>query len=230
MKKKILIIDDEKNIRLALKSCLGEEGYEIDTAVNGEEGLLKIIDDKFDLVLLDLKMPGLDGIEVVRRMRSKDIGVDVIIMTAYGTVEKAVEAMKLGVIDFLSKPFTPEDIRTIVEDILTRRTLTEDKLSSFHDFLRFAKNSILTQDYVKARTYLKKAISENMDSPEPHNLLGVLLENKGDRILAIKHYRAALDLDPAYRPAQKNLERITRFIYSEKGIDLGDEDSEENKE
>ena len=229
MKKRILIIDDEKNIRLTLRSCLDSQGYEIETAVNGEEGLSKIIDDGFDLVLLDLKMPGLDGMEVLKRVRGKGINVNVIIMTAYGTVEKAVEAMKLGAIDFLSKPFTPDDIRKIVENVLKRPTLIEDKLSGFDDFMEYAKNCILNKDFDKAEIYLKKAIAENMDSAEPHNLLGVLIESKGDNLLAAKHYRAALDLDPTYQPAQKNLERISQFRYSKEGIDLGTEDSKQNE-
>jgi len=229
MNKRVLIVDDEKNIRLTIKSCLDELGYNIEVAVNGTEGLSKILENDFDLVLLDLKMPGLDGMEVLRQLREKGNPVNVIIMTAYGTVEKAVEAMKLGAIDFLSKPFTPPEIRKIVENVLKRPNLTEDKLSGYNDLVEFSKRLILDKDYDKAETYLKKSIAENVDAAEPHNLLGVLAESKRDNLLAIKHYRAALDLDPTYQPAQKNLERITQFKYSKEGIDLGEKDNEKSK-
>ena len=221
MNKKILIIDDEKNIRLTLKSCLDEEGFEIDIAINGEEALKKILSNNYDLVLLDLKMPGIDGMEVLKEIRKKGNEVNVIIMTAYGTVEKAVEAMKLGAIDFLGKPFTPEEIRKIVKSVLIRPSLKEGKLKSFEDFIEYAKICILKKDYEKAITNLIKSIAENMDSAEPHNLLGVLAESKNDILLAIKHYKAALDLEPTYKPAQKNLERISQLRYSKNGIDLG---------
>ncbi len=226
MAKKILIVDDEKNVRLTLKRCLDEEGFDIDIAINGEEALKEILSNNYDLVLLDLKMPGMDGMEVLREVREKSNNVNIIIITAYGTVEKAVEAMKLGVIDFLSKPFTPEDIRKIVKSVLKRPDLKESRLESFEDYIEYAKACILKKEYEKAIMYLKKSIAENMDSPEPHNLLGILAESKNDILLAVKHYRAALDLDPTYKAAQKNLERVTEFKYSKEGIDLGEEESD----
>lgn len=230
MNKKILIVDDEKNIRLTLKSCLDEEGFEIDIAINGEEALKKILSNNYDLVLLDLKMPGMDGMEVLKEIRKKGNEINVIIMTAYGTVEKAVEAMKLGAIDFLSKPFTPEEIRKIVKSVLKRLDLKESKLKNFEDYIEYAKTCILKKDFEKAITYLKKSIAEDMNSPEPHNLLGVLAESEKDNLLAIKHYKAALDLGPTYKPAQKNLERISQLRYSKDGIDLGEkENNKENK-
>lgn len=230
MNKKILIVDDEKNIRLTLKSCLDEEGFEIDIAINGEEALKKILSNNYDLVLLDLKMPGMDGMEVLKEIRKKGNEINVIIMTAYGTVEKAVEAMKLGAIDFLSKPFTPEEIRKIVKSVLKRLDLKESKLKNFEDYIEYAKTCILKKDFEKAITYLKKSIAEDMNSPEPHNLLGVLAESEKDNLLAIKHYKAALDLGPTYKPAQKNLERISQLRYSKDGIDLGEKENiKENK-
>jgi len=125
---KILIVDDEKNIRLALKQCLIAEQYEVETAVNGTEGFEKIMSDNFDAVLLDMKMPGMTGIEVLRKIRGEGNKTNIIMMTAYGTIEKAVEAMKLGAIDFLSKPFAPNEIRSVVKDVLDREKLSSDNL------------------------------------------------------------------------------------------------------
>ena len=91
-----LIVDDEKNIRLTLSETIGPLGFVADTAVNGEEALDKIAAREYQVVLLDLNMPGIGGMEVLRRLRSTRPGLPVIIITAHGTVDSAVEAMKLG--------------------------------------------------------------------------------------------------------------------------------------
>lgn len=228
--KKVLIIDDEKNIRMTIKNCLDEEKYTVDVAVNGEEGFSMLKQGTYDLALLDIKMPGISGIDLLRKLRDNQIETDIVMMTAYGTVERAVEAMKLGAIDFLSKPFTPDEIRTVVETVTRRRTLKEDKVESFIDVLEFAKSCILTKDYKKAEIFLKKAIALNVDSAEPHNLLGVLCEIKHDISLAQMHYRAALALDPTHKAANKNLERTAQYHYTYKGIDLGESLTEEENE
>ncbi|MFO7929089.1 MAG: response regulator [Candidatus Humimicrobiaceae bacterium] len=226
MSKKILIVDDEQNIRKTLKQCLANEGYDIDIAVNGEEALKKIKDDNFDLVLLDIKMPGMNGMEVLNKLRERKDSTNVVMMTAYGTVERAVEAMKLGAIDFLSKPFTPEEIRNLVKKIFGRAELEENKLKSFEDLIEFSKRCIINKDYGKAKKFLKKSLLEDVDSPEPYNLLGAINESNNHFKKATKYYRAALDMDPSYEPAQRNLERITEFKYSKKGMDLGEEDEQ----
>jgi len=221
MIKKVLIIDDEKNIRMTIKSCLDESTYQVDVAVNGEEGYTKLKNETYDLALLDIKMPGISGLELLKKMRDNQIKTDVVMMTAYGTIERAVEAMKLGAIDFMSKPFTPDEIRKVVETVIHRRTLVETKIESFVDVLEFAKACILSKDYAKAEQFLKKAISLNVDSADPHNLLGILSEFKGDVSLAQMHYRAALALDPTHEAANKNLERTAQFHYTNKSMDLG---------
>ena len=224
MSKHILVVDDEKNIRTTLVKCLAADGFEIDLAVNGEEALIQLSQAKYDLVLLDIKMPGLNGMEVLKKMRDKGINVSVIMMTAYGTVERAVEAMKLGAIDFISKPFSPDEIRGIVNNVVNRSQLDESVLNTFEEYVEFAKQCILNKDYLKAEEMLKKSIVINMEAPEPHNLLGILAENIQDISKAQKHYRAALALDPSYRPADKNLERTVQWIYTTSGMDLGNEE------
>ncbi len=227
MSKKILIVDDEQNIRKTLKQCLANEGYGIDIAVNGKEGLEKIKDDNYDLVLLDIKMPGLNGMEVLNRLRERKDNTNVVMMTAYGTVERAVEAMKLGAIDFLSKPFTPEEIRKLVKKIFSREDLKENKLNTFEDLIEFSKKCIIKREYKKAEKFLRKSIAKDVNAPEPHNLLGIIYESNSNFKDAGKHYRAALDLDPSYEPAEKNLQRLTEFKYSQKGMDLGENDEKE---
>ena len=122
MSKKILIVDDERNIRTTLKMCLSGEGYEIDTAVNGEDGLEKAEKNKYDLIFLDIKMPGINGMEVLEELRNKENNSNIIIMTAYGTIEDAVKAMKLHAVDFVPKPFTPEEIRETTKKVFERKS------------------------------------------------------------------------------------------------------------
>ncbi|MCF8019559.1 MAG: response regulator [Vallitaleaceae bacterium] len=227
-KKKILIVDDEKNIRMTVKNCLDEEDYLVEIAVNGEEGFDKIKNTHYDLVLLDIKMPGLSGMEVLKKMRESESSASVVMMTAYGTVENAVEAMKLGAVDFLSKPFTPDEIRSVVKKVTLRKELDEVNIESYSDLLEFAKKCIIDKEYDKAITFLKKAIGMNVTAADPHNLLGVLSEMNMDVRKAQLHYRAALALEPSHKAASNNLSRTTNYTYTKKGIDLG-ENSEKEK-
>ncbi len=114
----ILIVDDEKNIRLALSMALEQLNIQVETAVNGEEALEKVARNSYGLMLLDLRMPGLDGMEVLRRVARDRPELKVIIITAYGSIDLAVEAMKLGAVDFLQKPFDTSQVREMVRRIL----------------------------------------------------------------------------------------------------------------
>lgn len=110
----ILIVDDEKNIRFTLSMALEELNLSVDTALNGEEALHKLAEKSYALILLDLHMPGISGLEVLRRVAEIRPEAKVIIITAYGTMESAIEAMKLGAVDFLPKPFNPAEVREMV--------------------------------------------------------------------------------------------------------------------
>ncbi len=115
------MVDDEKNIRLTVTQSLEKLDLETDASVSGEEALEKIKNNGYDLVLLDLKLPGIDGMEVLRKVRSFNKKIKILIITAHGTVENAVEAMKLGAVDFIQKPFTPDEIRQFVSKALLRK-------------------------------------------------------------------------------------------------------------
>lgn len=208
-KKKILIIDDERNIRITLTYCLEAEGYEIDTAVNGEEGLDILLNQSksYDLILLDIKMPGKNGMEVLKELRDNKNNSNIIMMTAYGTIKEAVTAIKLNAIDFITKPFTPDQIRNLVSKVFSREHLQEDRLNTFEEYIEFAKLNIINKNFDKAINALKVAISKEPSLPETHNLLGVIEECRGYIEEAQKYYRAALALDPSYEPANSNLER-----------------------
>ena len=112
MAKRVLIVDDEENIREMTRLALETAGYEVGEAASGLEAFAIIGgDDSWDAVLLDQKMPGMVGTEVLRRIKVMLPSVKVIMMTAYASVELAIEAMKLGATDFVRKPMTPEILR-----------------------------------------------------------------------------------------------------------------------
>ncbi len=116
--KSILIIDDEDNIRRYLSQALVKEGFEVFTAEYGKEGLDLLIRKHIDIVLLDLNLPDVNGLNILREMKRIDVESMIIIITAYGDIVSAVEAMKLGAYDFLTKPFEVEDIMMVVHKAL----------------------------------------------------------------------------------------------------------------
>jgi len=210
-KPSILIVDDEKNIRLTLSQALEDLGAFIDTAVNGEEALSKLAGGIFTLVLLDMKLPGMDGMKVLEKLREIRPDIKVIIVTAYGTIDSAVEAMKLGAVDFIQKPFAPDEIRSLVRRVIDRDTLDEQKADDYTSFLELAKKCINERLFKAADVYVRKAITIDNSRPEAFNLLGALKEIGNDYTEAQKFYRVALDLDATYEPAQKNLSRSTTW-------------------
>lgn len=220
----ILVIDDEKNIRLMLMKCLASEGYNVDTAEDGSCGIEMFKQGNYDIVLLDMKMPGMNGLEVLKRLKEIDISLPVIMMTAFGTIESAVEAMKLGAVDYIRKPFTPDLIRSEVRSVLERMALEPEDTGDFTTCLQYAKKCMIIKEYIQAREYLLKTLSFDPDRPEVYNLLGVLREYGGDIHDAQKYYRMALCVDYTYEAANKNLERTAQFMYTSKGIELGDTD------
>ena len=122
-KGRILIIDDEEIVRTSCQRILEPEGYSVKTADNGKAGVTLLKNNTFDLVITDLMMPDMDGIDVLRKTRETWPDTEVIIMTGYGTVKTAVRAMKIGVFDYIEKPFSPEDLLSITSKALERKKL-----------------------------------------------------------------------------------------------------------
>ena len=207
----LLIVDDEHNIRLTLSRALETLKVDIDTAANGEEALAKLKEKEFTLILLDLRMPGMTGMEVLQKLREIRPDIRVIIMTAYGTIESAVEAMKLGAVDFIQKPFVPAEIRELVSRVMDRGKLDEQKASDYTSCLELAKRCIGDRHFDAAIVHLRKAIYLDPERPEAFNLLGALMELQGNRYEAQKNYRTAISLDPTYKPALENLQRSTTW-------------------
>ncbi len=123
MKNRILVIDDDEGIREACSTVLERERYIPVLAETGEMGLELLKKEDFDLVIVDLKLPGISGMDVLKRSREDNPEIPVIMITGYATVETAVEAMKAGAFDYLVKPFSPDELRVVVKKALNNRRL-----------------------------------------------------------------------------------------------------------
>ena len=125
-KGRILIIEDEKSMREVLGILLEEEGYEVTAASNGLEGIEYLKNDIFDLVITDFKMPKADGFEVLKKAKELSPSTIVIMITAFGTTESTIEAMKLGAYDYIHKPFKIDEIRLIIQKAFEKKKLSEE--------------------------------------------------------------------------------------------------------
>jgi DNA-binding NtrC family response regulator len=121
---KILVVDDEKDIRRALEFVLSREGYMVETASNGIEAVEKIKSEDFALVITDLRMEGMDGFGVLKKTQETDSSIPVMIMTAYGSIESAVDAMKKGAVDYIVKPFMHEELKLTIQRVLEHSRLS----------------------------------------------------------------------------------------------------------
>lgn len=124
---KILIVDDEERLRISLGKMLSLDGFAVSTASDGQEGLDSLMDNPCDLVIVDLVMPGRDGMWLIREIKERKIDVGIIVATGYGTVDLAVNAMKLGAWDFIQKPVDYDLMKMVAERALERVRLVRDK-------------------------------------------------------------------------------------------------------
>ena len=226
MKERLLIVDDETNVRLSFRMTLETEGYEIFEAGSGEQAVQLLAKHSFALAILDVRMPGMDGLELLAKMRESGIKVPAMIVTAYSDVPHAVKAMKLGAIDFLQKPLRPEDFRNIVAEIIKRHARPDDPpAETFSAHIVAAKRCINLRAFAKARLHLAKALELNAKSVDALNLAGVLAELLEDYDKAKKYYGRAVKLDKSYEPAQQNMRRlfeVDQFGSSKQPVNLGD--------
>jgi len=163
---KILIIDDEKIIRESCQEIFDLNGYQILTAEDGHTGLDLFQKERPDLILLDLKMPDCNGMELIEDINANDPNCMVIIITGYGTIESAVEAMRYGAYDYISKPFTPDELRFVV-----RRGLEKRKLVLEADKLKVEKQT-LRENFVSL-------VSHELRSPLSAILQNLMVINEG---------------------------------------------------
>jgi len=127
-KNRILIIDDEVNMRHMLKMLLTKSGYDIETAADGQEGLEVIEREQFNFILCDIKMPRIDGLTFLKSAVKKSTNIPIIMMSAYGTIDSAVEAMKSGAYDYISKPFKADEVLLTLKKAEERERLKSENL------------------------------------------------------------------------------------------------------
>lgn len=117
----ILVVDDEENAREGLSKILSKEGYRVETAANGKEAIDSLKRQRYDLVITDMRMPLMDGFEVLREIKKMDENIGVIMITAYGEVESYLEAMNMGAFEYINKPVRVNDLKRVISKVLEAR-------------------------------------------------------------------------------------------------------------
>jgi len=212
--KRILIVDDEPNVRLNYRITLELEGYQVDETGLSTEALKKVKVDKFDLVVLDMRMPRMGGLDLLAAMRAQRVMTPAIIITAFSDVPNAVRAIQLGASDFLQKPLRPEDLRRVVHEVLARND--QSKAPELADFKRSADEArrlMQSGDLVAAKGHVLHAIELNTNSPDSFNLAGELAERTGDIERARKLFEAAIKLYGNNIAAKEGLRRVFQALH-----------------
>jgi len=150
----ILVVDDEKNYRLVMETLLTKEGYQVLTASSGEEGLTALKEADVDLVVTDMKMPGLDGLQLLGALKERLPDLPIIIMTAYGTVDKAVKAMKKGAFDYITKPFENEQmLLSVARALELSRLVRQNRMLQGQVASRYGFESLVGQSRSMREVY-----------------------------------------------------------------------------
>ncbi|HOU37519.1 MAG TPA: sigma-54 dependent transcriptional regulator [Treponemataceae bacterium] len=190
MKFTILVIDDEKNIRTGLQAALELDGYEVLLAEDGTTGLSLALNNEVDLVITDLRMPGVSGEEVLRRITTETPGIPVIVLTGHGTVENAVEAMRSGAYDFLTKPLNLDRLSLLVKRALQSRELVlqnreleqeAEKRKSFEHIIGKSPSMLKLFDVVKRVAPTRASVLITGESGVGKELIANALHNLSTR-------------------------------------------------
>ncbi len=140
----ILVVEDEKDQADIIRAILTSRGHKVSTALSGPEALKRLAEVSFELILTDLKMPGMDGLELLRKIKREGPDLGVIVMTAHGSIESAVEAMKLGALDYLQKPFSSDELNLTLDKALERLNLVRENLRLKQELItRFSVENIV---------------------------------------------------------------------------------------
>ncbi len=163
---RILVIDDEPVIGVSCQRILAGKQYEVESLTDPHAGLQAALSGNFDVILLDLVMPGLEGMEILRQIKNAAVPAEVIVLTGYATVESAVDAMKLGAADYVSKPFTPEQLRLIVDKVCQRSALLKE-VASLRQQLQLSEGleGILGESRAMQRVFASIKRAARCDAP-----------------------------------------------------------------
>ncbi len=224
----ILVIDDEEVIRNLLTDVLTDAGYKVMAVANAEEALEKVKEAPFEVVITDLMMPGMGGIEVLRKVKKVDSDISVIVMTGYATVETAVEAMREGAYDYLSKPFNTAEIEIVVGKALERQVLIKEAREKEY-YKELSITDGLTQIYNHRYFYelLGREIIRSKRYPQPVSLLMIDIDDF--KIYNDAHGHLAGDgalrkVAAVLSGALRDVDIVTRYGGEEFGIILPETD------
>ena len=156
-KTRIMVVDDELIIRESLAGWLERDGHHVETAASGEEALENIAAAHYDIMLVDIKMEGLNGLDVLKAVNERDLDTAVVMITAYGSISTAIEAMKRGAVEYLLKPFDPEEIGVLIEKIIVQQAQ--------------AKENLYLREEVKERTRFESMIGQSPAMQEVFDLI-----------------------------------------------------------
>lgn len=216
-----LVVDDEPAISRTVSLVLKGDGWGVDVAESGEQALEMIAAKDYDVMLLDLRLPGIQGVDVLRRVAEDGARVRVVVMTAYGSAESAIETMSLGAADILRKPFTPAELREVVGGVLERETDPDVIGREFFETLASAKELLGAQRVPAGNELASRAVALCPDRPEGYHLLGVCHELIGELVEAKTMYGLALEVDPEYAPSKRNLDRLVFYHGTRGSVEFG---------
>jgi DNA-binding response OmpR family regulator len=224
--KPILVVDDEKNVRLTLAEALAGARYPVDAVASGEEALARLDAREYALVLLDLRLPGMDGLDVLKEIERRRPDVPVVILTAHGTVDAAVTAVKAGARRFMLKPFTVEEIRAVAAEVLDVEAEAAVERKAYEDHVEEARQSLRDGHVTAALQHARSAINFDPTRPEAFNVMGIVSQVSGRIRDAHRYYDTALAIAPSYRPALRNKENMAGVMGKPNlsAFDLGDEE------
>ena len=211
MKEKIIVIDDEQVIREAASEILADSGYAVVTAASGEEGYEKIKEEHFDLVITDVKMPGISGTELIKRIRDElSADVPIVVITAHGTLELAIQSMEYGTQGFILKPFTPGEIRESIDNVLKKARLIKEniKLKTLVPLFEINKR-LLSELNLELLWDLIVSEAANYTGSERTSLM--LLEDDGSL-----HLKASCGDYQETDPDKENKERFNEWVVKTK--------------
>ncbi len=212
----ILVTDDEPNIRLMIRTVLAGDGYHVIEAADGEAAVVAMHRTAFDVLLLDLNMPRLDGLGVLKELRRNPPlqFPRPVVLTAYGSIDKAVKATRLGAMDFLEKPITPDQLRQSLTAILQEPLPSmggvdiKGEVDGYQAVLTRVRKALRLDDLATAEALLMRAADLAHDDAAYLNLLGIIYESRNQHRLAEKFYLRAVKTNKGFQPAKDNIRRL----------------------
>ena len=220
--KRVLVIDDEENLRHYLQTVLGEEGYHVETASDGKGAIEKMQGGTWDIILCDIRMPVMDGMTFLKEVTKKGLEGTIIMMSAYGTVDTAVEAMKIGAYDYISKPFNADEIILTLKKAEERERLREENIRLREEVQRdYDLTNIVVQSeamhklfgFIKKVAQYKSSVLITGESGTGKELVARAIHHNSDRMLALAQHgypRLTEDIDLLLTPS--GLERFSQRL------------------